>query len=141
MNPTITPQCGREPHLTGRLANEKGQRIDIGNVKSKSFKRVLRKAGLRDIRYHDLRHTYASQLFATGKPVTYVSQQLGDTTPVCPKSYGGTRSPAVLALLENAQTLPASRRLMFGPAAPVTRPHRSPGQAPRLFLRLDYPDG
>jgi hypothetical protein len=38
-------------------ANEKGQRIDIGNVKAKSFKRVLRKAGLRDIRYHDLRHT------------------------------------------------------------------------------------
>ncbi len=62
-------------------ANEKGQRIDIGNVKSKSFKRVLRKAGLRDIRYHDLRHTYASQLLAQGEPVTYVSQQLGHANP------------------------------------------------------------
>jgi len=58
-------------------ANEKGQRIDINNVKVKNFKRVLRKAGLRDIRYHDLRHTYASQLLAQGEPVTYVSQQLG----------------------------------------------------------------
>ncbi len=37
-------------------ANEKGHRIDMGNVKAKSFKRVLRKAGLRDIRYHDLRY-------------------------------------------------------------------------------------
>ena len=62
-------------------ANEKGQRIDIGNVKAKSFKRVLRKAGLRDIRYHDLRHTYASQLLAQGEPVTYVSQQLGHANP------------------------------------------------------------
>ena len=58
-------------------ANEKGKRIDIGNVKSKHFKRVLRKAGIRDIRYHDLRHTYASQLLAQGEPITYVSQQLG----------------------------------------------------------------
>ncbi len=62
-------------------ANEKGQRIDINNVKVKSFKRVLRKAGLRDIRYHDLRHTYASQLLAQGEPVTYVSQQLGHANP------------------------------------------------------------
>jgi len=62
-------------------ANKKGQRIDIGNVKTNSFKRVLRKAGLRDIRYHDLRHTYASQLLAQGEPVTYVSQQLGHANP------------------------------------------------------------
>ena len=59
------------------FANEKGARPDIGNIKVKNFKRVLRKAGLRDIRYHDLRHTYASQLLAQGEPVTYVSQQLG----------------------------------------------------------------
>ena len=50
-------------------------------MKVKSFKRVLRKAGLRDIRYHDLRHTYASQLLAQGEPVTYVSQQLGHANP------------------------------------------------------------
>ena len=62
-------------------ANEKGQRIGIGNVKATSFKRVLRKAGLRDIRYHDLRHTYASQLLAQGEAVTYVSQQLGHPNP------------------------------------------------------------
>ena len=62
-------------------ANETGQRIDINNVKVKSFKRVLLKAGLRDIRYHDLRHTYASQLLAQGEPVTYVSQQLGHANP------------------------------------------------------------
>ncbi len=62
-------------------ANEQGKRIDINNVKVTSFKRVLRKAGLREIRYHDLRHTYASQLLAQGEPVTYVSRQLGHANP------------------------------------------------------------
>ena len=62
-------------------ANEKGQRVDIGNIKAKNFKRVLRKAGLRDIRYHDLRHTYASQLLCSGANILYVSQQLGHANP------------------------------------------------------------
>ena len=62
-------------------ANEKGQRIDIGNVKTQHFKRVLRKAGLRDIRYHDLRHTFASQLLCNGANILYVSQQLGHANP------------------------------------------------------------
>ncbi len=63
------------------------------------------------------------------------------TTPVRPKGYGGTGSSTVLALLDNVQTFPASRRLVSDPAAPVTRPHLLLGQAPRLFFRLDSPDG
>ncbi len=54
-------------------------------------------------------------------------------TPVRPKGYGGTGSSTVLALLDNVQTLPASRRLVSDPAAPVTRPHLLLGQAP--FVR------
>ena len=46
-------------------ANEKWQRIDIGNVKAKSLKRILRKAGLRAIRYHDLRHHADSRIMPT----------------------------------------------------------------------------
>ncbi len=52
-------------------------------------------------------------------------------TPVRPKGYGGTGSSTVLALLDNVQTLPASRRLVSDPAAPVTRLHPLLGQAPR----------
>ena len=57
-------------------------------------------------------------------------------TPVRPKGYGGTGSSTVLALLDNVQTLPASRRLVSDPAAPVTRPHLLLGQAPK-----DYASG
>jgi len=52
-------------------------------------------------------------------------------TPVRPEGYGGTASSMVLALLDNVQTLPAPRRLVSDPAAPVTRPHLLLGQAPR----------
>jgi len=63
------------------FANDKGSWIDLVNVKSQQFKRVLRKVGLRDIRFHDLRHSFASLLLAQGTPVTYVSQQLGHANP------------------------------------------------------------
>ena len=50
-------------------------------------------------------------------------------TPIRPKGYGGIGSSTVLALLDNVQTLPASRRLVSDPTAPVTRPHLLLGQA------------
>ena len=41
------------------------------------FTRLLAKADRRQIRIHDLRHTYATLLLQAGAPITYVSQQLG----------------------------------------------------------------
>ena len=63
------------------FADRCGSFIDIKNVKTRNFKRVLRKAELRSIRFHDLRHTFASQLLSNGTNVLYVSQQLGHANP------------------------------------------------------------
>ena len=63
------------------FANHCGSCTDMNNVKARNFKRVLRKAGLRDIRFHDLRHTFASQLLCNGANILYVSQQLGHANP------------------------------------------------------------
>lgn len=41
------------------------------------FKRILKKAGLREIRVHDLRHTYASLLLSQGVSPVYVKEQMG----------------------------------------------------------------
>ena len=49
------------------FANYCGSFTDMNNVKGRNFKRVLRKAGTRDIRFHDLRHTFASQLLCKGQ--------------------------------------------------------------------------
>lgn len=41
------------------------------------FKRVLKKAGIREMRLHDIRHTYASLLLSNGESPVYVKEQLG----------------------------------------------------------------
>jgi len=44
------------------------------------FKRILEKAGLREIRFHDIRHTYASLLFSDGASPVYVKEQMGHSS-------------------------------------------------------------
>lgn len=41
------------------------------------FKRILAKAGLREIRLHDTRHTFASLLLSNGESPVYVKEQMG----------------------------------------------------------------
>ena len=54
----------------------KGKALRSSGVQ-KSFKRLLALAGVPNIRFHDLRHTAASLLLATGMPLLEVSRQLG----------------------------------------------------------------
>ena len=44
------------------------------------FKRILQKAGLREIRIHDMRHTYASLLLSDGASLVYVKEQMGHSS-------------------------------------------------------------
>ena len=55
------------PHGTG---------IDPDNL-YRMFKALLGRAGVRDVRFHDLRHTAASLMLASGLPVNVVSEVLG----------------------------------------------------------------
>jgi len=45
--------------------------------------KALAKAGLRIIRIHDLRHTYASLLIQNGESLAYVRDQLGSRGVCC----------------------------------------------------------
>lgn len=53
-----------------------GTALEERNV-SHVFTRLLEKSELRQIRIHDLRHSYATLLLQAGAPITYVSAQLG----------------------------------------------------------------
>ncbi len=54
-----------------------GNTLDAANVRKRVFYPTLDRAGLRRIRFHDLRHTYASLLINQGENLKYVQQQLG----------------------------------------------------------------
>ena len=44
------------------------------------YKRVLVKAGIREMRLHDIRHTFASLLLSQGESPVYVKEQLGHSS-------------------------------------------------------------
>src|SRR5215203_3362790 len=54
-----------------------GTPFDAQNVGNRHFKPLLKRAGLPSIRWHDLRHTYATLLLSRGTHPTYVQKSLG----------------------------------------------------------------
>jgi integrase len=56
-----------------------GTQIDQSNVR-KLFNRLLTDAGIRRVRFHDLRHSFASLLLQNGESLTYVKEQMGHSS-------------------------------------------------------------
>lgn len=48
---------------------------------TKTFERLIKRAGLRRIRLHDLRHTHATLALKAGVPVKVISERLGHESP------------------------------------------------------------
>ncbi|HUN53559.1 MAG TPA: site-specific integrase [Smithella sp.] len=48
-----------------------------GHWRERVFKKLLEKAKIRQIRIHDIRHTYASQLIQDNRSLAYIKDQLG----------------------------------------------------------------
>ena len=79
---TIASQCKTGTGLhQGRynvlFYNKTGSLIDPANLRKRVFYKCLEKAGLRQIRIHDLRHTYATLRIQAGHNIADVSKQLG----------------------------------------------------------------
>ena len=51
--------------------------MDGDNLRHRVFYKALAKAGLRRVRFHDLRHTFASLLITQGESLACVRDQLG----------------------------------------------------------------
>ena len=62
------------------FANTLGRPIEASNLHRSSFKPLLLRAGLPRIRFHDLRHTCASLLFAKNVHPKVVQELLGHAT-------------------------------------------------------------
>jgi integrase len=59
------------------FATEAGTIINPSNLRNRSFKPLLKRAGLRPIRFHDLRHTCATLLLGKDVNPKIVSEMLG----------------------------------------------------------------
>ena len=54
-----------------------GRPLTATTIANRIFHRCLERAGLRRVRFHDLRHSYASILIQQGESLAYVKEQLG----------------------------------------------------------------
>ena len=62
------------------FCNENGGLLHPNNIRDRIFYGLLKKAGLRQVRFHDLRHSYASLLLQQGESPVYVKEQLGHSS-------------------------------------------------------------
>ena len=60
--------------------NNEGNYQSAENMMKRRFIPALNRAGIEKIRFHDLRHTYASLLLVNGAPMKYVQHQLGHSS-------------------------------------------------------------
>jgi len=59
------------------FVNSEGRRLDKNNWRNRVFYAAVKSAGLRKVRIHDLRHTFASLLIQAGQSLAYIRDQMG----------------------------------------------------------------
>ena len=62
--------------------NSQGRAMNHGNMLRRHFWPAIKAAGCPKIRFHDLRHTYASFLIEQGENIKYIQSQLGHSSPM-----------------------------------------------------------
>jgi integrase len=70
-------RLGLGDHPEYVFTNRRGGFMDVNNWRRRVFNKAFAKAGLRSIRIHDLRHTYATLRISKGDNIADVSNQLG----------------------------------------------------------------
>lgn len=62
------------------FTNEVGKPLDRTNLNNRIFQPALRLAGLRRVRFHDLRHSYTAALISSGENIKWIQEQLGHSS-------------------------------------------------------------
>jgi integrase len=60
--------------------NDEGQPLNALSVIRCGFEPALKRAGLRRIRFHDLRHTYVALMLAAGENIKFIQHQVGHSS-------------------------------------------------------------
>ncbi|MCH9032289.1 MAG: site-specific integrase [candidate division Zixibacteria bacterium] len=116
------------------FCQDNGKPIQPDNMVKREFLPALQRAGLRRIRFHDLRHTFASLLIAQGENVKIVQNQLGHSSATTTLDRYGH-------LMPNAEQEAASRldQTVFGNS--VRKLLENPGfeGKPHFFPQIKNP--
>ena len=99
------------------FCSERGTPIDADNFRHREFPQALRRAGLRRVRFHDLRHTYTSLLIAHGAHPKYIQAQLGHASIQTTLDRYGHLMPQ----LHQAEAQKLDQLVFGSPAAPPAR--------------------
>jgi integrase len=67
----------RESEYELVFATGKGTPLDPPTLRKRHFLRALHRSGLRQVRFHDLRHTYAALMISQGENLKFIQSQLG----------------------------------------------------------------
>jgi integrase len=130
------------------FASERGTPLDGHNFVRRVFEPALRRAGLPKVRFHDLRHSFASLLIAQGEHPKLISEQLGHASVqitldryghLLPASYDSAGERLDAALFGAGLQASASNR-------PETDDHAVPPaglgeDAPAVVMRLSAAGG
>ena len=76
----LTLKKGWETQPATLFYNSNGQPLDPDNLSKRQFHKCLEKAGLRRVRFHDLRHAFASIHLSQDESLVYVKDQLGHSS-------------------------------------------------------------
>ena len=71
---------GKKSELGLIFSNKNGLPLNPENLIKREFHSALDRAGLRRIRFHDLRHSYASLLISQGENIKFIQSQLGHSS-------------------------------------------------------------
>jgi integrase len=125
------------------FCSERGTPLDADNFRHREFPAALRRAELRRIRFHDLRHTYTSLLIAHGAHPKYIQAQLGHASiqttldrygHLMPQLHQAEAQKLDKLVFPDQQSAPSACRLHFAHT-------RRPANAHRLMGAVAIPAG
>lgn len=62
------------------FTQKNGKPLDADNLMNRRYRKILKLAGVKQIRFHDLRHTYASLLISKDLNIKYIQKQMGHSS-------------------------------------------------------------
>lgn len=107
------------------FCNKQGKPWHHNHLRKGLFYKVIKAAELRHIRFHDLRHTFASLLLGQGESPVYVKEQMGHSSIQATVDFYGHLIPGGNKQAVDRLDAPVEKSQFSGQSATQTQPHQN----------------